>query len=65
MGGLKTQMTSKHLLVCAAVIVAAVVVAVAVGAASAFLLVALLCPVAMGAMMWMTMGGMGGRGGDR
>ena len=64
MNDLKHHLTSKPMLVCVAVLAIAVV-AVLAGAGSGFLLVALLCPLMMGAMMWLMMGGMNGRGGDR
>lgn len=51
--------TSKHALGCLAVILVAVV-AVLAGAGSGVLLFALICPLMMGAMIWMMMGGMGG-----
>jgi hypothetical protein len=60
----RSHFTSKHMLACVAIIVVALI-AVLAGAGSGILLVALVCPLMMGAMMWMMMGGMGPRGGDR
>ena len=56
----KSHLTSRHLLVCIAVIALAVA-AVAAGAGAGFLLLIVLCPLMMGAMMWMMMRGMNGR----
>lgn len=51
-----------HMWVCGAMI-AAGIVAVAITGNAAILLPAAGCVLMMGAMMWMMMGGMGGRGG--
>jgi len=50
-----------HMWLCAAVV--ALVLVLATGSGAWALLPLLGCAVMMGAMMWMMMGGMGGRGG--
>jgi len=48
---------------CVAAVVVALVLVFATGSGAWFLLPVLACGLMMGAMMWMMMGGMGGRGG--
>ena len=55
------QHSMKMMWGCVAVLVIVVVLAVT-GANAGFLLFALPCMLMMGAMMWMMMGGIGGRG---
>jgi len=52
-----------HMWLCAAVVAVALVLVLATGSGAWALLPLLGCAVMMGAMMWMMMGGMGGRGG--
>ena len=61
----KQHFGSKHMLVCAALIVAVVLIASVAGSGSNFALFLLICPLMMGAMMWMMMGGKRGPDGDR
>ena len=52
-----------HIWMCVALVVVALVLVLATGSGAYFVLPALGCMLMMGAMMWMMMGGMGGRGG--
>jgi hypothetical protein len=51
----QSHFSSKHMRACVAIIVVALI-AELVGAGSGILLVALVCPLMMGAAMWMMMG---------
>lgn len=52
-----------HIWMCVALVVVALALVLSTGSAAYFVLPLLGCMLMMGAMMWMMMGGMGGRGG--
>ena len=52
-----------HIWMCAAAVAVALVLVLATGSGAWFVLPALGCALMMGAMMWMMISGMGGRGG--
>jgi crotonobetainyl-CoA:carnitine CoA-transferase CaiB-like acyl-CoA transferase len=52
-----------HIWMCVALVVVALVLVASTGSGTFFVLPLLGCMLMMGAMMWMMMGAMGGRGG--
>jgi hypothetical protein len=59
------KLSPKHYIACAALFVVVLAAILATGASAAYLLLPLGCFAMMAVMMWMMMGGMGGRGSQK